>query len=67
MEKFCENLKKLRIDNGYTQQDVAEFLKIDRSNYSKYERGKLEPNLEMVVSLAKFYDVSVDYLLRLEE
>ncbi|MCI5797781.1 MAG: helix-turn-helix domain-containing protein [Firmicutes bacterium] len=67
MEKICENLKKLRIEKGFTQQQIAELLKIDRSNYSKYERGKLEPNLEMVICLAKFYDVSADYLLGLEE
>lgn len=66
MDKFCAIIKNLREEKGLTQQKVANFLKIDRSNYSKYERGKLEPNVEMIVSLAKFYDVSADYLLGLE-
>lgn len=66
MDKFCAIIKNLREEKGLTQQKVANYLKIDRSNYSKYERGKLEPNVEMIVSLAKFYDVSADYLLGLE-
>ena len=66
MEKFCAIIKNLRVEKGLTQQKVADYLNIDRSNYSKYERDKLEPNVEMIVSLAKFYDVSADYLLGLE-
>lgn len=66
MEKFCAIIKNLRVEKGLTQQKVADYLNIDRSNYSKYERGKLEPNVEMIVSLANFYDVSADYLLGLE-
>lgn len=62
---YRERIKELRTDNSFTQQFVANYLKIDRSNYSKYELGKLEPNLEMVVALAKLYNVSTDYILGL--
>ena len=41
MEKFCAIIKNLRVEKGLTQQKVADYLNIDRSNYSKYERGKL--------------------------
>lgn len=63
MKKFNEIIKNLREQHKYTQKFVAEYLKIDRSNYSKYELGKLEPNLEMLRALCKLYDISADYLL----
>ena len=62
-----EIIKQLRIDAGYTQQDVADYLKIDRSNYSKYELGKLELNLQMLKCLCILYKTSADYILGLKE
>ena len=67
MKTIYEKIKELRIQKGFTQQYVAEFLKIDRSNYSKYELGKLEVNLEILKQLCILYDVSADYLLGLKE
>lgn len=66
-KKICENIRKLRIDKGYTQRFVAEYLKIDRSNYSKYELGKLELSPNMIIALAKLYNVSSDSILGLED
>lgn len=60
-------LIELRKENKYTQQYIADNLKIDRSNYSKYELGKLEPNLDMIINLSKLYNVTADYLLGLED
>lgn len=65
--KYCDIIIKLRKDNSYTQQYVADYLKIDRSNYSKYELGKLELNIEMLINLSKLYNVSTDYILGLED
>ena len=62
-----EIIKQLRLDAGYTQQYVADYLKIDRSNYSKYELGKLELNLQMLKSLCMLYKTSADYILGLKE
>lgn len=67
MEKICKRLLDLRKENNYTQQKIAEYLKIDRSNYSKYELGKLEPNLDMIIALSKLYKVTTDYILGLED
>jgi transcriptional regulator with XRE-family HTH domain len=66
MANISERLIELRTERGYTQQNVADYLKIDRSNYSKYELGKLEVNLDMLIALAKLYNVSTDFLLGLE-
>ena len=67
MKTICEKIKDLRIIKGYSQQYVAEYLKIDRSNYSKYELGKLELSLTMLKQLCLLYNVSADYLLGLKE
>ncbi len=62
-----KRLVELRKENGFTQQYVADYLKIDRSNYSKYELGKLEINIEMLIALSKLYKVSTDYILGLTD
>ena len=67
MKTIYEKIKDLRITNGYSQQYVAEYLKIDRSNYSKYELGKLEISLSMLKLFCILYNVSADYLLGLKE
>ena len=66
MEIVSKILIELRREKNLTQQQVADYLKIDRSNYSKYERGKLEISIYMIRELAKLYNVSSDYLLGLE-
>ena len=67
MNTIYEKIKDLRISKGYSQQYVSEYLKIDRSNYSKYELGKLELSLTMLKQLCLLYSVSADYLLGLKE
>ena len=61
-----ERVKQLRQEKKLTQQHMAEILKIDQSNYSKYELGKLEMNNEMLIKIAKFFGVTTDYILGLE-
>ena len=63
---ICERLKELRTEKGYSQKQVADMLKIDRSNYSKYELGKLDLNTDMLINICKLYSVSSDYILGLE-
>ena len=58
-----ERIRSLRIDRGYTQKQVAEYLNIKQNTYSQYETGVLYYSLEMVAKLADLYGVSVDYLL----
>lgn len=58
-------IKELREDNDLTQQQVADYLQIDQSNYSKIEKGKQYLKDEILVKLANFYCTSIDYLLGL--
>ncbi len=59
---FYQRLKDLREDNDLTQKQVAEILKTAREQYNKYELGKQEIPFHHVITLAKFYNVSIDYL-----
>lgn len=60
-------IKELRKEKGLTQQQLSDILEVDRSNFSKYELGKLEISNEMLIKLAKFFDVTTDYILGLED
>ncbi len=60
---ISENLFTLRTNLNYSQAYVASTLHIDRSLLSKYERGILLPSLPILIELANFYNVSIDYLL----
>lgn len=60
-----ENIRSLRIDRGYTQKQIAEYLGISQNTYSQYEVGILNYPVDAIVKLAIFYGVSTDYLLGL--
>lgn len=62
-----ENIRNLRIDRGYTQKQVGEYLGISQNTYSQYEIGVLNYPVDVVIKLALFYDVSTDYLLGLTD
>lgn len=57
-----KNIRNLREDNDKTQNELAEYLNIKQTTYSKYELGKINIPIEMLMKLADFYDVSLDYL-----
>ncbi len=56
-------MRDMREDNDLTQKKIAEYLMCDQSLYSKYERGEREIPLSLLIKLADYYDVSLDYLV----
>ncbi len=56
-------LKELREDKDLIQKDLADYLKIDQSNYSKYELEKINIPIATLIKIANFYNTSIDYLL----
>lgn len=60
---FKDRLKELREDRGLTQDEMADILKVSRSQMSNYETGKYEPSIDTLIFLADFFNVSLDYLL----
>lgn len=58
-------IRDLREDRDLTQADIAKVINTTQQQYSKMETGKADISGEKLVLLAKFYDVSVDYILGL--
>ncbi|MBE6654510.1 MAG: helix-turn-helix transcriptional regulator [Ruminococcaceae bacterium] len=65
MEKNIEmkGLKEIRIQKGLTQQKVALDLNISREALSYYENGKRCPDIQMLILLSDYFDVSIHYLI----
>lgn len=56
-------IRDLREDHDLTQKQIAAYLMCDQSLYSKYERMERELPLHLAIQLARFYHVSLDYLV----
>ena len=67
MKIFAQRLKSLRKEIGLSQEALAKKLNLDKSTIAKYETEKILPSIEMLIIFAKFFKVSTDYLLGLEE
>lgn len=60
-------LRDLREDRDLTQQQVADFLAVKQNTYSQYECGTRQLPVEFLPRLARYYTVSVDYILGLTD
>lgn len=64
---LSKKLRDLREKCGYTQQQIANALNIDRSTYSYYETGKTSPDIPSLLVLANVFSISVEELLGQEQ
>ncbi|SEL24186.1 Helix-turn-helix domain-containing protein [Carnobacterium iners] len=62
-----ERLKESRMNRGYSQGDVADHLQISRQSISKWENGNSYPDLDNLVKLSDYYEISTDELLKENE
>lgn len=60
-------LRDLREDHDLTQKKLSTYLTINQQIYSLYETGKREISIDVLIRLAEFYEVSLDYILELTE
>ena len=60
-------IRDLREDHDLTQKQVAEYLKCSQQVYSNYELGQRDIPTEILIGLAKLYNVSTDYILGLSD
>ena len=60
-----DRLREIRKDRDLQQKDIAKILKISQVQYSRYERGIRTIPIDKLSVLAKYYNVSVDYLIGL--
>lgn len=60
---FSEKLKELRVKKGISQEELSELLDVSRQSISRYENGTSQPDFDKLLLLAKYFDVSIDFLL----
>lgn len=63
---FYDRLKELRIEKGIGQIELAKAINVSKGIISLWENGLREPKLSNLIALAKFFEVSLDYLVGLE-
>lgn len=56
-------IRDLREDRDLKQTQLSKYLAIDQSTYSDYENGKINIPVDMLIKLADYYDVSLDYIV----
>lgn len=57
-----ERIKDLRLDKDLKQSDIAKYLFTSQKQYSRWETGEFEIPVSILILLADFYDVSLDYI-----
>lgn len=62
-----KRIYELREDNDLKQREIAKILNCSQRVYSNYERGDLDIPTEILIKLAKHYDVSTDYILGISD
>lgn len=60
--KYNERIREIREGNSLTQQKVADLLNIGQRTYADYESGKTRIPIDNLLILAKYYNVSMDYI-----
>ncbi|MBQ3235799.1 MAG: helix-turn-helix transcriptional regulator [Clostridia bacterium] len=60
-------LKELREESNVSQKQIADYLNIKQNTYSQYETGKRQLPIDVLIKLSKFYKVTTDYILGLED
>lgn len=62
---YIKRIRDLREDSDNTQEKIAQILGTSQTMYARYERGANELPIHHLITLAKFYNVSTDYILGL--
>lgn len=62
---YYRRLRDLREDKDLSQTELVKILGMHKTTYTNYEQGKREIPFELVIKLAKFYNVSIDYIAEL--
>ena len=64
---FGKRLKELRLEKNLSQKDLSKNINVGKSIISAWETGLSDPTLTNLISMAKFFDVSIDYLAGLTD
>jgi transcriptional regulator with XRE-family HTH domain len=58
-----KNLKKRRLERGFTCESLGKLINVQKSAVSKYERGEIQPSKEVLIKIAEVLDCTTDFLL----
>lgn len=61
---FAEKLVRLRKDNGFTQEDIADWMGVSTNTIHKWEHAQRKPDIDQMLKLSELFNVSVDQLLK---
>lgn len=67
MSIFSQRLRELRLDKGLSMKQLAKELNTTDAAISNWENGINEPKISYLISMSKFFNVSTDYILGLED
>ena len=67
MKSFSERIKYLRVEKGLGQEALAKELGVSNAIISRWENGLREPSMSSLIALAKFFHVSIDYIVGLTD
>jgi len=60
---YARRIKELRQQRGLTQRELSAIVKVDFRTVSCWENERVEPNIRQLFAMAKYFDVTIDYLL----
>lgn len=67
LDLFCARIKDLRKDKKLSARELADKLSVSDSTIVRWENGTMMPTIDKLYELAKFFGVTADYLLGLED
>ena len=67
LELFCNRMKELRKDKKLSARELADKLSVSDSTIIRWENGTMVPTIDKLYEIAKFFGVTADYLLGLED
>ena len=67
IEKIGKQISRLRKENGWTQQKLAEQLKVSPQAVSKWECGEAVPDIDILERLSKIFNVTIDFIIKAQE
>lgn len=62
-----ERIREVRLEQGRTQQEVADTINLSRTQYIQHEQGRTRMPIDIIIRLSKLFNVSTDYLLGLSD
>ena len=65
--EYAQKIRDLREDKDLTQAQIAQLLGTNKNQVGKYERGEQELPIRHLITLAKFHNVSTDYILGMQQ